>query len=267
MMLADWRDAPRAGGLAMAFRAMAYWLVRYRRTWRGTIVVSVANPILFLLAIGAGLGTLVEGPVEGASYLAFFAPGLLAAAALQNAFVEAGFVVNSALRRERIYSTAAATPLEPGHIFAGHLIFITLRLFLSAAAFVMAMALFGLIENIAIALAVTLAATLTGLAFATPLAAWAVTVADFPQLNTVFRFVVMPMYLFSGTFFSVTQLPAPLRAIAYALPLWHGVDLSRTLALGTATLGTSLLHIGYLTALCAIGAMIARITYRRCLHE
>ncbi|GIH27170.1 transport permease protein [Acrocarpospora phusangensis] len=250
----------------MAFRALAYWLVRYRRTWRGTIVVSVANPILFLLAIGAGLGTLVEGTVEGASYLAFFAPGLLAAATLQNAFVEAGFKVNSALRRERIYSTAAATPLEPGHILAGHLMFITLRLMLSAAAFVVVMALFGLTGSVGVALAVTLAATLTGLAFAAPLAAWAVTVSDFPQLNTVFRFVVMPMYLFSGTFFSVTQLPGPLRAVAYALPLWHGVDLCRALALGTATPGTSLLHAGYLTLCCVAGVLVARVTFRRCLH-
>ncbi|WP_170317156.1 ABC transporter permease [Acrocarpospora corrugata] len=240
--------------------------MRYRRTWQGTIVVSVANPILFLLAIGAGLGTLVQEPVEGASYLAFFAPGLLAAAALQNAFVEGGFVVNSALRRERIYPTAAATPLEPGEIFAGHLIFITLRLFISAGAFVVAMALFGLIESVAVGVVITLAATLTGLAFATPLAAWAVTARDISQINTVFRFVVMPLYLFSGTFFSIAQLPEPLETLARITPLWHGVDLCRTLALGTASLGPSLVHAGYLAGLAIAGALIGRVTFRRSLH-
>ncbi|WP_214107183.1 ABC transporter permease [Acrocarpospora catenulata] len=248
------------------FRALHYWLYRYRRTWRGTIVISVANPLLFLLAIGAGLGALVRGSVDGVSYLEFFAPGLLAAAAFQNAFVDGGFAVTSASRRERIYPTAAATPLEPGEIFGGHLLFITLRLALSAAAFVLVMALFGLVSGPGVAVAVVGAATLTGLALAAPLAAWAVTVRDIPQLNTVFRFGMMPLYLFSGTFFSVAQLPGPIRAVVQVMPLWHGVDLCRTLALGTAALGPSLLHLGYLAGLVVAGVLAGRVTFRRCLH-
>jgi lipooligosaccharide transport system permease protein len=76
----------------------------------------------------------------------------------------------------------------------------------------------------------------------------------------------MPLYLFSGTFFPVTQLPLGLRALAYATPLWHGVDLCRTLSLGTATWGGCAVHIVYLSAVVAIGAFVARHTYRRRLY-
>ncbi len=89
---------------------------------------------------------------------------------------------------------------------------------------------------------------------------------DFPRLNTVFRFVVMPMYLFSGTFFSVEQLPAALQSLMYALPLWHGADLCRSLALGTATPGMTLLHVAYLGALAVAGVLIGRATFRKVLY-
>ncbi|WP_066363192.1 ABC transporter permease [Herbidospora mongoliensis] len=246
--------------------AFVYWLFRYRRTWQSTAVVSIANPLLFLLAIGAGLGTLVQGDVEGVPYLRFLAPGVLAAAAFQNAFIDAGFGVATARGRERVYQTAIATPLSPGEVMAGHLLFVGLRVFVGALAFVVVMACFGLFSSFGTALAVLLAATLTGIAPATVVAAWAVTVTDFPRLNTVFRFVVMPMYLFSGTFFSVEQLPDPLQSLMYALPLWHGADLCRSLALGTATLGTTTLHIAYLGALAVAGVLIGRVTFRKVLY-
>ena len=74
------------------WREFTYWLLQYKRTWRGTIVISVANPLLFLLGIGAGLGHLVDrhapAQIAGVSYLAFFAPGMLAAAAMQTGFIE-----------------------------------------------------------------------------------------------------------------------------------------------------------------------------------
>ncbi|MCW2879080.1 MAG: Transport permease protein [Sphaerisporangium sp.] len=250
----------------MFLREFSAWMRRYRRTWRSTIVVSVANPLLFLLAIGAGLGRLVDpASLNGVSYLAFFAPGMLAAAAMQNAYIESAFVVHSALHRERGYVVAAATPLEPRDIMGGHLLFIAFRIATSALAFTVVMVAFGAARSPWVVLAVP-AALLTGLAFATPLAAWAVTVERFATLNTVFRFVLMPMYLLSGTFFTLDAVPGWLRPVAYVLPLWHGVDLCRTLSLGTATPLTSLIHVGYLTVLAVGGVAAALVTYRRHLH-
>jgi lipooligosaccharide transport system permease protein len=76
----------------------------------------------------------------------------------------------------------------------------------------------------------------------------------------------MPLYLFSGTFFSVDQLPAALRVVAYATPLWHGVALCRSLSLGTATWAGAALHVGYLLGLTALGIVAASRTFRRRLH-
>ncbi|RCG32394.1 hypothetical protein DQ384_05910 [Sphaerisporangium album] len=250
----------------MFLREFAARMLRYRRTWRGTVVLSVANPLLFLLAIGAGLGRLVDpASLNGIDYLEFFAPGMLAAAAMQNAFVESSFAVYSSLRRDRAYLVAAATPLEPRDILAGHLLFIAFRVASSALAFAVVMVAFGAVRSPWVVLTVP-AALLTGMAFAAPLAAWTVTVGEFGRLNTVFRFVMMPMYLFAGTFFDLATLPEWLRPVAYVLPLWHGVDLCRTLSLGTATLGTSLVHVGYLVVLTAAGVVAALFTYRRHIH-
>jgi Nod factor-specific ABC transporter NodJ protein len=252
--------------MPMFLREFSSWMLRYRRTWRGTIVISVANPLLFLVAIGAGLGRLVDpSSLGGLTYLEFFAPGMLAAAAMQNAYVEGAFMVHDSLRQRRGYTVAAATPLEPRDILAGHMLFMAFRIGMSALAFAVVMMAFGATRSPWAVLTVP-AALLTGMAFAAPLAAWTVTVDKFSALNTVFRFVLMPMYLFAGTFFGIETLPDWLRPLAYVLPLWHGVDLCRTLSLGTATLLTSAIHVGYLGALTLAGVAAALVTYRRHIH-
>jgi lipooligosaccharide transport system permease protein len=81
----------------------------------------------------------------------------------------------------------------------------------------------------------------------------------------LFRFVVMPLYMFSGTFFSPSQLPASLRSIVAATPLYHGVQLCRELSLGTATTGSTIEHAGYLVALTALGIVAGCVSYRRVL--
>jgi Nod factor-specific ABC transporter NodJ protein len=249
--------------------AYRYWMTLYRKTWRGTIVISVANPLLFLVGIGAGLGQLVDthAPTQlsGVSYVAFFAPGLLAAAAMQTGVIEGAGRVAFATNWEGAYRTAVTTPLEPEQIMGGHLLFMAFRVISSSAAFVLVMAAFGVSRGWWI-LAVLPAASLTGMAFAAPAAAWAVTVRSASQVNTFFRFVIMPMYMFSGTFFAIAQLPHWIRPVAYVLPLWHGVELCRTLSLGTATTSGTLVHVTFLLVLTAAGILAARVTYRRRLH-
>jgi Nod factor-specific ABC transporter NodJ protein len=253
----------------VSLRAFRYWMTLYRKTWRGTIVISVANPLLFLVGIGAGLGQLVDthAPTQlaGVSYVAFFAPGLLAASAMQTGFIEGAGRVVFAATWDGSYQTATATPLEPEQIMGGHLLFMAFRVISSSAAFVVVMAAFGVSSGWWI-LAVLPAASLTGVAFAAPAAAWAVTVRSFAQVNTFFRFVIMPMYMFSGTFFAIAQLPHWIRPVAYVLPLWHGVELCRTLSLGTATTSGTIVHVTFLAVLTAAGVLAARITYRRRLH-
>ncbi|HUY60119.1 MAG TPA: ABC transporter permease [Solirubrobacteraceae bacterium] len=255
--------------MARALHAFRYWLKLYSRTWRGTIVISVANPLLFLLGIGVGLGHLVNhghsAALGGVSYSAFFAPGLLAASAMQTAFVESGGRVTTAAGWSGSYRNAATTPLEPEEILAGHMLFVAFRLVTSSAAFIVVMELFGVVSGWW-ALAVWPAALLTGLAFAAPIAAWAVTLRSFRHVNAFFRFVLMPMYMFSGTFFALSELPHGIRLIASALPLAQGVALCRSLSLGTASFPAAAGHIAYLVVFVLAGIAAARITYRRRLH-
>jgi lipooligosaccharide transport system permease protein len=250
-------------------RVFEYWFMRYRRTWRGTIVVSVANPLLFLLGIGAGLGHLIDrhapAQMAGVSYAAFFAPGMLAAAAMQTAFLESSGRIAAAAAPSGAYQDAVPTPLDPEEVMAGHLLFVAFRVLTSNAAFVLVMLGFGLLSG-ARGLGVLLAATLTGLAFATPTAAWAVGVRVQRQTNNVFRMIIMPLYMFSGSFFALSQLPTPLRVLIGALPLAQGVDLCRSLALGTAGAAATAAHAAYLCALTVLGFALARTAYRRRLH-
>jgi lipooligosaccharide transport system permease protein len=249
-------------------RAFSYWLLRYRRTWRGSIVISVANPLLFLLGVGAGIGHLVDrnmpAQIAGVAYAAFFAPGMLAAAAMQTAFLESAGPVYQAARQGS-YRSATPTPLEPSELLNGHLLYIVFRVLTSSASFIVVMAAFGVSDGWW-ALALIPASLLTGLAFAAPTAAWAVTVRQPRHINTVFRFVILPLYMFSGTFFAISQLPDWLRPVVYATPLWQGVDLCRSLSLGDATPATTLMHVAYLLVFTVAGLLLARASYRRILH-
>jgi lipooligosaccharide transport system permease protein len=258
-----------AGRGAMAYRAFLFWLVNYRRTWRGTIYSSILSPLLYLGAMGLGLGTLVDkhgtGSLGGVSYLAFLAPGLLAAQAMQTAIGESTYPVLASVKWLKTYQAAAASPLRPADLFQGHLLFTTMRLAMNSAIFMIAMAAFGAARSPWL-LAALPVSVLTGLAFAAPVDAFAVTREKDQGFAVLFRFVMIPMFLFSGTFFPVTQLPVWIRPLAYATPLWHGVALCRELSLGTATVAGALGHIAYLAAVTAAGLYAGALTYRRRLY-
>jgi lipooligosaccharide transport system permease protein len=254
---------------APAFRELGYWLFRYRRTWRGSIVISVANPLLFLTALGVGLGKLINRNgseyLHGHPYLRFILPGMLIAAVMQTTFLEASGPVMQAVRPRGNYRAAASTPLAPADILYGHLMYWTVRAAQNAILFTSVSVLFGAVSWYRGPLLVPIA-LLVAVAFATPAAAWSVTVTRPSQVTTMFRFVILPLYMFSGTFFPIEQLPAWLQRAAWATPLWHGVDLCRTAALGTATLPGTLIHTGYLSAMAIIGLFVARRNYRRKLY-
>jgi lipooligosaccharide transport system permease protein len=253
-----------------ALREFGYWMRRYRRVWRGTVVISVANPLLFLAAMGAGLGKLVDanhsGHLAGTPYLDFLAPGLLAASAMQNGFIEGAFPVFQSSQARGNYPAAAATPMRPGDILAGHLLFVAFRVLLSGVLFLAVVVAFGVVGPAHAALAAG-PVLLTGMAFATPLMAWAVSVDRQSRLNGLYRFVVMPLYMFSGTFFPIGQLPHWLRSVAACTPLYQGVALTRATSLGDVHPAATAVHVGYLLVLTAAGVWAAGRTYARRLNR
>ena len=253
---------------APALRSLEYWAYRYKRTWRGSLVSSVLQPVLFLAAMGVGLGSLVNRGAPGrtnlggVSYLVFLAPALMAATAMQTAVLEASWPVMAAIKWLRTYDAMLATPLRVADVALGHLAWIAVRVVTACTVFMAVMLVFGAVKSPEGILLVP-AAALTGLAFAAPTAAYAATLERDTGLSALFRFGVVPMFLFSGTFFPVSQLPAAVRPVAYLTPLWHGVDLCRHLALGRASLLGSLGHVAYLLMWIVAGTALALFTYRR----
>lgn len=261
---------PPGGPWTFALRELRFWLTDYRRTWRGSVISSALGPLLYLGAMGLGLGSLVNrhapASLGGVSYLAFIAPGLLAATAMQTAFSEALYPVLGAVKWVKNYFAAVATPLRPADVFRGHLLFVVLRLVMNSGVFLAVIAAFGAVRSPLAVLALPVA-VLTGLAFAPALMGWAVSRTRDTSFSVLMRFLMIPLFLFSGTFFPVSQLPGWLRPVAYVTPLWHGVELCRGLTLGTAGLGGAAVHAGYLLALAAGGFAVAQVAYRKRLHE
>jgi len=256
-------------GWSLAARQLRFWLTNYRRTWRGSIYSSVLNPVLFLGAIGLGLGSLVDAHgtarLGGVSYLAFLAPGLLAAAAMETAVGESTYPVYGSVKWNKVYQAAVSSPLRPVDIFHGHVLFVTMRLAMNCAIFLAVAAAFGAVRSPWMIAALPVA-VLTGLAFATPIEAWAVTRTRDTSFTMIFRFGMIPLFLFSGTFFPITQLPGWLQPVAYLTPLWHGVSLCRALNLGTADLGQVAIDVAYLAALATAGLLAGNRSYRRRLY-
>src|ERR687895_1541961 len=249
-----------------AARSFEYWLHSSRHAWPATLLSSVAAPVLYLAALGVGLGALVDrsdpGGLGGVPYLTFVAPGLLAATAMQIAAAEAGQPVRGAHQWTKAYHAMLATPLDVRHVLQGHLLWILFRVGTSCAIYAGVMAAFGAFDSPWALLALPVA-VLTGMAFAAPIAAFAVTQDRDLGFAVLSRFVIVPLFMFSGTFFPIDELPGALEPIAYVTPLWHGVDLARELSLGTADVGAGLLHAGYLGLWVVAGIAVARVTFRR----
>ncbi len=222
-------------------------------------------PVLYLTAMGLGLGSLVNrhaAPTRlgGVSYLVFLAPGLMAAAAMQSATMESTWPVMGGIKWTKTYHAMLATPLRVSDVLYGHVCWMALKVSLVSTIFLGVMAAFGAPRSPEVVLAVPVA-VLTGLAYATPFAGFVATRQSDQPIIAIYRFLIIPMFLFSGTFFPVSQLPAAIRPLAYVTPLWHGVSLCRALSLGDATPAAALGHVAYLVALTVIGLAIARRTF------
>lgn len=248
-------------------RVVEHDLVVFRRTWRGSVGSSFLGPILYLLAMGVGLGALVDGGRRAAtlgapSYLSFIAPALIATAAMQTAAQQSTFPVMAGVKWLKFYDAMLATPLGVRDLVGGHLVSLVLRLTLTCGAYLGVVAAFGVVAS-PLALLALPAAILCGLAFAAPIAAFAVTQENDQNFALLFRVGLVPLFLFSGAFFPISRLPAGIRPVAYLTPIWHGVELCRGLVLGRIGGLAALGHVAYLSLWLAAGTRAALRTFTR----
>lgn len=247
-----------------AFRVYEYWLRSYRRVWKGSIVTTALNPVLYLTALGIGLGKLVNrnGSGLGVPYLDYVAPGILASTAMLIASFESSYPVMGAIKWTRQFHAQLATPLRVRDTIVGQQLYVCTRVATAAFLYLIVLAGFGAVHSYLAVFAFP-SALLLGLSFSMPVTAMAAWLERDEGFNALFRFGVTPMFLFSGTFFPVSRLPHGFRELAYATPTWHGVDLMRSLTLGDATLWRSLGHAAYLVAWAVAGFLIARRTFTK----
>lgn len=248
-------------------------VLRVMKSYGWTIVMyGVGQPVAYLFAMGVGLATLVDtssgGVFGGVSYLAFIAPALLISAAVMTAANEFTFPVMDGFKWRRVYYGPHASPLTPQQIAAGHIMAVTVRFLLQSAIYFAVVALFGASPSgwgwVSI-----LVATLAGLAFGLPLMAYAASIKDDKgQFAMVMRFIVTPLFLFSGTFFPLDSLPLAVRWIGWISPIWHGTELGRVFSYGYEEPPLlTILHVVFLVGLAVAGWMLTKRRFVRRLGQ
>ena len=239
-------------------------LLVYRKAWV-VFLTGFAEPVLYLLSIGVGVGRLVGGFHVGGhlvGYAAFVAPGMLAASAMEGALLDSTYGIFFKLRMDKVYDGVLATPVRPVDIARGELAWCLLRSSFYTGGFLVVMAAMGLVSSWWAVLAwpatwlIGFALAGAGMALTTFMTSW----QDFEYV----QLAVVPMFLFSATFFPVTAFHGVLRWVVEVTPLYRGVALVRELTTGVLTLG-SVWSVAYLLAMGAVGLAVASRRFERLL--
>jgi len=240
---------------------MMRWTAVWRRNflvWRKLFVASVlsnlADPLILLFGLGYGLGALLPS-VEGMSYIAFFAAGTLCSATMFTASFESMFSGFSRMYGQKTWDAILYAPLTIDDIVAGEIMWSASKAWLSGATILAVAAVFGLAASPLVVLTLPVA-FLVGLAFAAVGLVMTVLAKNWDFFSFYMTLIMTPMTMISGVFFPAEQLPAPVLAVAKALPLYHGVELVRPLVAGRVP-GDIALHVIVLLGYAAAGYLIA----------
>ncbi len=233
------------------------WLI-YQRYWV-LFLSGFAEPLIFLLAADVGLDPLV-GEIEGPggrllSYPEFVGPGLLASAAMTGALIDVTYSLFFKLKYAKIYDAILATPLDIDDAVLGEVMWSQIRGAVYSGGFLGVLVGFGIVSSWW-ALLVLPAALLLGFAFAATGAAATTFVRNWGDLDYV-QLALLPMFLFSTGFFPLDVYPGWARPLVQLTPLYHGVDLIRSLSVGHVD-PSMIVHVGYLVALGATGFAVVR---------
>jgi lipooligosaccharide transport system permease protein len=222
------------------------------------------EPVLFLVSMGVGLGAIVgtvEGPGGGEiSYAAYIAPALLAVSAMNGAVYDSTWNVFFKMHFAKLYQGMLYTSLGPLDVALGEIFLALLRGMLYATGFTAVMGVMGLITS-PWALLMVPASVLIAFGFASMGMGITSFLKTFQQMDWI-NFILLPMFLFSATFYPLSVYPEPIQWFIQAMPLWHGVELLRQISVGTFTAATPL-HIGYYLAMTAVGMLLTTLRLRQ----
>jgi len=238
----------------------------YKRLWHRSIAFGFLQPVLFLTAMGIGVGALMSNQdlaaFGGVPYLDWLGPGLLSAMAMQTATFESTYPIMNKIMWGRNYEAMLSTPLTTRNLIIGELFWVAFRIGTLATVFLVVLTLFGIVRSPVAILAMPVA-VLIGTAFSSCLVAFTATQRNDVGFSAIFRFVINPLFLFSGTFFPLSNLPDQVQWVAWLTPLFHGVQLIRGLVLDNLSWAAAPIHLAYLLAMLVIGVLLADRTLRR----
>src|SRR5437764_10616740 len=243
------------------------WIAVWNRNflvWRKLFIASVlsnlADPLILLFGLGYGLGALLPS-VAGMSYIAFFAAGTLCSATMFTASFESMFSGFSRMHGQKTWDAILYAPLTIDDVVAGEIVWAASKAWLSGATILAVVAVFGLATSPLVVLALPVA-FLVGLAFAAVGMIMTVLAKNWDFFSFYMTLIMTPMTMISGVFFPAEQLPAPLLAVAQALPLYAGIALVHP-ALAGRLPGGIMLHVAVLLGYAAAGTALAIMFARR----
>ena len=245
-----------------AIRMVQRNLLVYKHSWM-VIFSGFFEPLFYLLSIGIGIGSMVS-EVNGISYTAFVAPGLLASSCMNGAVSDGLFNIFDKLRYRKTYDAVLATPMRVADVAFGEMLWATMRGSIYSVGFLTIVLALGELRGPRILLSTTAVFALpAAVLLAGSLSAMALCVTSFlrshEDFDKVVGLIVMPMFLFSGIFFPTSQLPSWLQWIFQLVPLYHGVELLR--ALTTGAVGPIIWwHVAFLTV---CGTLALAVAMRR----
>jgi len=254
---------------ALDFAPAYAWAVtrRHELVWRkliwSSLVTNVANPLLFLLAFGFGLGRFI-GTVDGTPYLAFVVPGMVAYSALFAASFETTIGAYTRYSLQRSWDAVLATPVTLKELLLGEVLWAALKGMISAVSVLLVGLAWGGVPDPLGGLALLPIVFLATLGFASQGLLATAYAKGYDFFSYFFTFWITPMFVFSGVFFDLARFPAAIKAIAWVLPMTHLIAVIRPLSTG-APLDPALaaLHIGYTLALTVTVFALAYARIRR----
>jgi lipooligosaccharide transport system permease protein len=232
--------------------ALAVWrrnALVFSKVWRGALLPTFLDPLLYLFALGFALGTYLSS-VAGIPYREFIGTGLIASAALWAASFESTYNVYLRMNETRLYDAVLVTPVEVQDIVAGDLLWGATRATIYSTVFLAAVAAFGLLAS-PLALLIPPFVLIGGLCFASLGYTFTALIPKIDLYSFFFTLVVTPMFLFSGIFFPFDRLPGWVEVIAFLTPLYHLVEITRALSFGEVD-GWLAVHAAWLLAVSAL---------------
>ena len=276
MTVAIENASARAITAGMKPRRYGSWYVAEHRIrgirsyYKTLLFTAIGSPFMYLFALGVGLATLVDrhNGLGGTSYLVFVAPALIASAAVTAAVEECTYPILLGFKWNPIFFGMNAAPISGAQIVNGIFIAVLARLLPTALIYYLVMLVFGAVPSPLGVLDIPIA-VLTGMAFGLVIASYMATVEqEVGQPAFIQRFIVIPLFLFSGTFFPLSQMPIFLQWIGWISPLWHGTELGRVVSYGAVEPGwLTLVHVLYPIGLCVYGWRRTQVVVTRRLNK